>query len=100
MIPDIPFNRWSIERIKYGVKCCTARTKKYEVEGVTHIERMDLETVRNSYWRQEGANSPEEFEKVWKSIHPNRGFVGTDKVYVHWFENPYKEGKDDTNRKV
>lgn len=86
MIPNIPFNKWSMEKIKQGRKCCTSRIKKYEVEGVTHIERMDLQTVKNSYWKQEGADSPEEFEEIWRQIHPRRGFIGSDKIYVHWFD--------------
>lgn len=91
MIPNIPFNKWSFERIRQGRKICTSRTKKYDVEGVTAIEPMLLQAVKEFLWRQEGADSPEEFEQVWRSIHSKRGFKGTDKVYVHWFENPYPE---------
>lgn len=48
------------------------------------IMAMDLETVRDLYFRLEGFDSPEAFEKTWRSLH--RGHFTTGKLYyMHVF---------------
>lgn len=80
-MPDrIPFNKWSRERIAQGRKTCTSRTKLYYDPRVTKIEIMPLSRVRDERWREEGADSPEEFVKVWKSIH--RGRFNPDQLVI------------------
>lgn len=91
MVPKMPFNVWSMERIKQGKKACTSRTKKYQVPGVTRIDKQRLGYVRDYLWKQEGADSPEEFEKVWNGLHPRQGYDPRRVVFVHWFENPYRK---------
>lgn len=97
---EIPMNAWSKERLLTGQKTCTARNKIYgevgnEIDGGTedlyrlkNIMYIPLWFVRDFLWFQEGAKSPEEYEKVWIDIHPRKGFIGEQKVYVHFFTNP------------
>lgn len=89
----MPFNAWSKERIEDGHKRCTSRYKKYHPD-FFRIERRTLQDVRDNLWRDEGAESPEEFEQIWIDLYPQRGFVKTDLVWVHWFDNPYWKGDE------
>ena len=36
-------------------------------------------------WDKEGCGSTEDFVAVWKEIHPRKGFVASQRVYVHVF---------------
>lgn len=48
------------------------------------IMAVDLETVKNLYFRLEGFDSPEAFEKTWRALH--RGHFTTGKLYyMHVF---------------
>lgn len=81
----LPFNDWSQERIKEGRKFCTSRTKPYLSDPrVQEIRKETLEFVRDFLWQVEGANSPEEFEKIWNEIHPKKQFDKWQIVYVHF----------------
>jgi hypothetical protein len=97
---EIPFNDWSLDKLKHG-KICTSRTKRYGREGdtfkvdfgdyytiyrITHIVRLPLWLVRDYLYKAEGATSSSDFVRVWKKIHPKRGFVPDDIVYTHFFE--------------
>lgn len=83
-LPDrIPFNAWSKERIKQGRKFCTSRTRVYGDKRVKYVFGMKLKDVRDFLWQTEGADSPEEFEKVWRSLF--RGKFDPDRmVWVHF----------------
>jgi hypothetical protein len=94
---NIPFNAWSKERIKNGIKTMTSRYKRYGRPGDYYVVddekyilveqyQIKLELVKLMYWQNEGAESPEEFEKIWKEIHPRRGFRPDDWVWAHEFE--------------
>lgn len=95
---NLPFNKWSKERLATGQKVCTSRTKQYGNPGdkfyvenehiLKEILKFPLWFVKDFLWYQEGANSPEEFEEVWCSIHPNKKFVNDQTVYTHFFTNP------------
>ena len=52
---------------------------------IVTIELRTLEYIRDYLWYAEGTDSPEDFEKLWSEIHPRKGFVPTDRKYVHWF---------------
>lgn len=80
----LPFNDWSKSRIKQGRKFCTSRTKKYDDKQVTDIWQVTLRFVKQYLWQVEGADSPEEFEEVWNSIHPKKKFNPEQMVYVHF----------------
>lgn len=48
------------------------------------IMAVDLITIRDLYFRLEGFDSPEAFEKAWRALH--RGHFTTDKLYyMHIF---------------
>jgi hypothetical protein len=76
------FNDWSKGKIQSGQKICTSRFKKYNDPRVKFIEEKTLGFVKNNLYREEGANSPEEFEKVWRSIFNN--FDDNKIVFVHF----------------
>lgn len=51
---------------------------------ILDIMAVDLETVKNLYFRLEGFDSPEDFEKTWRALH--RGHFTTGKpYYMHVF---------------
>ena len=83
MTEKIPFNKWSKERIEQGRKICTSRTRKWKDDRVYLIIQLPLGIVKEWLYREEGANSPEEFEKVWRSIF--RGNFNSERiVFVHF----------------
>lgn len=93
---NIPFNDWSCTQLKKGRKIATTRTKPYgkpgdtfEVDGLEYqlfgVQKIRLGEVASKFFEEEGCDSPEEFKKVWKEIHPKRGFIETDEVYLHKF---------------
>lgn len=89
----LPFNKWSQERIDKGVKICTSRNGVYyEDERVDYIIMLPLRVVRDYLWVQEGAESPEEFEKVWRGIH--RGKFDPNKLVHTHFGNFREEDQD------
>lgn len=79
-----------------GVKTHTCRSKRYGAPGdrfrkfgatfeLVFVEKASLQLVRDCYWQQEGCRSPEHFMQVWEEIHPGRGFVSSDKRWLHEF---------------
>jgi len=92
----IPFlERWR-ESMSQGIKTCTSRTKCYGQLGdifvvfdatfwLGKVEKMKLEDVATTLFREEGCHSPEEFIKVWEELHPRKGWDGGQKVWVHHF---------------
>ena len=79
-----------------GSKTSTVRSKRhgsggdeFEVDGerfvLTAVEPMTLGDARDLLWREEGMDSPEEFERVWRDNHPRRGFQKSDQVWAHRF---------------
>jgi hypothetical protein len=92
----IPFNAWSQERMRSGKKTMTSRTKKYGKPGdtfeaggqryrLTELYRFPLNQVAMTCFKDEGCESPREFQKVWESIHPRKGWVPEQVVWVHEF---------------
>ena len=100
----IPFQeRWR-ELMLDGVKTCTSRNKRYgwlgdtfEVFGeaflLTAVEELYLKDVSEVLFIEEGCKSPEEFEGVWKKLHPRKGWWAYQKVWVHHFEQLKQEIK-------
>ncbi len=80
---NIPFNSWSMERIKQGRKICTSRTRIWNDERVYLVLQLPLSVVRDYLWREEGADNPEEFERIWRKIFRGR-FEPQKLVYVHF----------------
>lgn len=101
---EIPFSREMAIAAIEGRKIATTRSEKKGEVGDTfsldnpqipnnpargHFRLIDiwettLESVRDFYYHLEGCASPEEFERVWRSLH--RGHFTTDKYYfIHFF---------------
>jgi len=93
----IPFKP-QFENVMLGnVKTCTSRNRFYGVTGDTFdafgstfwifvVDKMILRDVSALLYKEEGCESPEEFEKVWAKIHPRKGFVWNQEVYVYHFK--------------
>ena len=93
----LPFQpRWR-PLVLSGAKTTTVRTRRYgaagdgfEVEGarfrLVEVVPMALAAARDRWWREEGMESPAQFEAVWAENHPARGFRPADQVWVHRFE--------------
>lgn len=95
--PRIPFQPKFADPIRSGRKTTTARTRRYGEPGfrlrtsfgfdivITAVQKTPLAVVRDLYWKQEGVDSPEEFEAVWNSLHPRKGFDSEQEVWLHHF---------------
>jgi hypothetical protein len=85
-----------MEPLLSGKKTWTSRTRKmadaedtFEVFGasfqVDYVFQMPLGVVAMDCWRQEGCLNPGDFVTVWNHIHPLKGFVDSQLVWVHVF---------------
>jgi len=94
---EIPFNEWSRERLKKGLKRATSRSKQYgkvgqvfEVEGkqfkLDLVIRVPLFFVAEELYLSEGCECYDEFLSVWTDIHPRRGYQPLDLVWYHHFK--------------
>lgn len=107
----IPFNDWSIDRLLTGNKCATSRNKKYGRKGdifyvhsmikgddsyinnivfdiafeIVSIEYLKLMTVAYTHYKEEGCTGSQEFITMWTDLHPETGFIPSNKVYFHKF---------------
>ena len=101
---EIPFSREMAIAAIDGKKIATTRSEQkghrgdtFGIPGVdlgeceTYMFRLieiigiDLDSVKNIYFRLEGFDSPEAFEKAWRALH--RGHFTTGKMYyIHFFE--------------
>lgn len=88
----LSFNKWSQERIDQGRKICTSRNSEHNDNCVYLILRLPLSVVRDYLWKEEGADSPEEFEQVWCDIYGK--FHGDRLVFCH-----FGDFKKEDNRK-
>jgi len=94
-VVEIPFSKVMVKAVLEGRKVCTSRG---EVKGdlgdtfmigdmefrIVDIQRHRLISVTSILFRQEGTNSPEEFEELWKSLHRGH-YDGKKAVFVHYF---------------
>ena len=96
----IPFMERFREPMLNGTKTVTSRTKKYGVKGdwfrvfgakfvIDRVDSKPLGYVAAVLWEPEGAISNEEFIEIWGKIHPRKGWLPSQMVYVHLF---HKEG--------
>jgi hypothetical protein len=105
---EIPFNDWSKDKLRRGIKTATTRSKKYGEPGDTFEVRFNLEqherfsrvrtyelvsitrkslaNVAERHFKEEGAESPQEFIEVWNDTHPRRKFRSQDIKYFHRFK--------------
>jgi hypothetical protein len=97
----IPFNEWSIEKIKNGHKNCTSRREAkgepddwFVLDGETYeltdVHARRLEWVASQLYYEEGAASPEEFIEIWNKIYGRRSkkavYDPNKLVIVHHFK--------------
>jgi hypothetical protein len=92
----VPFQqRWQ-QALLEGGKVCTSRTKRLGGPGDTFeafgadfelrtVERLTLRDIRDNLHLQEGCETADEFQRLWTDLHPRKGFVPDQLVYVHWF---------------
>lgn len=93
---DIPFlPEWEVLMLTRK-KSATSRTKRYGWPGdyfeafgrtfiLTSVVRKPLDHIAYYHYLEEGCNSNFEFKKIWERLHPRKGFVPGQKVYLHQF---------------
>ena len=80
----IPFNTWSKNRIGQGRKVCTSRHRRYRLDKrVTSIERLSWGFIKKYLWKAEGADSPEELQRVIEDVY-GRIVPDTEMFYTHF----------------
>jgi hypothetical protein len=93
---EMPFKPEFQVAIRHGHKRMTSRNRVYGKIGdtfeafgmlfqITEVFQSTLEDVATKYWELEGLKNENEFREVWKKIHPRRGFVPEQLVWVHRF---------------
>ena len=96
MSVEIPFKEPFRDSMLAGTKQCTSRTRRYGHVGdtfsafgadfvLTNIVKLPLADVASMLHRQEGFSSQEAFIELWAKIHPRKGWVPQQQVWVHWF---------------
>ena len=96
-VKTVNFRERFKEPMLAGVKTCTSRSYPVASVGdkffrwgrwftVTAVEQWKLGQVKELKWREEGCNSPEEFQQIWSEIHYIKGFVPSQLVYLHTFK--------------
>lgn len=94
---QVRFNTWSKDRLMSGKKLATSRTIRHGFVGdrfqvgplwfeIVSIEKKTLADVTMNFFAMEGAESPEEFKKVWLSIHPRASWDPEKIVFYHVFK--------------
>ena len=80
-----------------GKKIATTSTKKYGNGGdlfsafghtfqLTKVYKVYLQDVCSTYYTQEGFKSQPEFIDCWKKLHPRKGYVLEQEVWLHEFK--------------
>ena len=93
----IPFMSEFEGRMLAGVKTATTRNKKYGNGGdlfsafghsfqLTKVNKVYLQDVCSTYYIQEGFKSQPEFIDCWKKLHPRKGYVPEQEVWLHEFK--------------
>jgi len=93
---NIPFKKEMKALILAGRKRCTSRTRKYGDTGdefrigrnrymITFTVKRSLRYVAEYLYTDEGFNTPEDFVKYWKKLHPKKEYDPDQQVWVHYF---------------
>jgi len=93
---EIPFNKWSKDKLMKNNKWATSRNKKYGEVGDTFVVdettyeldfviKLPLWFIAIELFESEGCLFPNEFREVWAQIHPRKGYVGHQMVWYHHF---------------
>ncbi len=88
----IPFNSWSKEKIKNGVKICTSRHRRYPKDKrVWWISpKLPWWFIKDYLYLEEGAESKLELQEVIEDIY-KRKVLDDELFYVHF--GKFQEGK-------
>jgi hypothetical protein len=88
----IPFNEWSKERIAKGKKHCTSRHTKYRNDPrvLVILPKLPWSIIREYFWRDEGAESPKELQRVIENIY-KRAVPDNELFFVHYMD--FKRGE-------
>jgi hypothetical protein len=81
--------------MREGIKIWTSRTRRYGKPGdqfvafntrfvIESVEKKTLEEIL-SHWKEEGCDSREDAENLWKTIHPLRKFDLKEQFFTHIF---------------
>jgi hypothetical protein len=94
---EMPYTGWSRKQLEKGKKKCT--TRRYQIGEVgdtftvdevvfriKQVEYLPLAQVRDQLFREEGTDSPEQFERIFRSQHQFWEWDEKERVYVHFFE--------------
>ncbi len=96
--PDLPFHDRFVDAIQSGRKTMTSRNSRYGKAGdilwtpagfvrLLDVRKCEIETVAQEHYHEEGLDSPEEFREVWREIHPRKGWVPDQEIWLHEFEH-------------
>lgn len=99
----IPFMPEFDVAMLYRRKVCTCRSRAMGTTGDTFlafghqfkllsVSKISLGLVAFHLYKEEGCATPDDFVKIWEKIHPTRGYVPEDVVYLHVFR--LLEGED------
>jgi hypothetical protein len=81
-----------------GRKTATTRTKKYGKQGdqfiscgilyelTDDVTILTLDEVAHSWYTEEGFATPEQFIVCWIKLHPRKGYIPKQKVFLHQFK--------------
>ena len=88
----IPFNKWSQERIKQGRKTRTSRHKMYlyDERVISITPKLSWKYIKKHYWKEEGADSPEELQQVIEEIY-KRKVPDDEEFYNHLLDFKIKK---------
>ena len=97
----IPFKERFREPMLNGTKTMTSRTKIYGGTGdwfnafgatfaLTSVDAVPLKIIELQ-WKAEGCSSKEDFQQVWREIHPRRELDPHELFFVHRFQNISKK---------
>ena len=93
----IPFMADFEKLMLTGQKTATTRTKKYGNGGdlfcafgrsfkLTKVDKVYLQDVVFTSYKEEGFDSQPEFIECWKKLHPRKGYVPEQEVWFHRFK--------------
>jgi len=96
MSERIPFNTWSRKRIMQGRKFCTSRSRRWNDPRVIGVIFLSWGVIKKTLWQAEGADSPEELQKVVNQIF-RREVQDNEWFYVHFgdFRDAEQKGVQD-----
>lgn len=97
LIKYFPFGADFKDAMLNGIKTMTSRNKKYGGKGDTfeifgetftllEVFQQSLESIKNNNYKEEGFEKPKEFEDIWVKLHPRKGWIPEQMVYVHRFQ--------------